>query len=253
MDDSQEMTTPLNRFFTFWWILAGFAVFGLLALIASLFSDSGDDKEYSAIMATRLATQSEVVAAQKKQLEEVKLDLTAGVVALKATKPTASTTAVPGSPTHQNMMAEMAAKAAADAAAAASPDAQKLTVHTTNPTAGEPPMQFKETELTAEAGKPIELNFLNVDTLLVTGHNIVICKPGTRDAVAALAMSMAADPEFVKTGYVPTDDDVIAASKLLTPGQSEVVKFTLTEPGDYPYVCTFPGHSFLMKGVLKVK
>jgi azurin len=25
-----------------------------------------------------------------------------------------------------------------------------------------------------------------------------------------------------------------------------------TEPGDYPFVCTFPGHHLLMRGVVKV-
>ena len=43
MDNSQEMTTPLNRFFTFWWILAGFAVFGVLALVAYLVSGGSND------------------------------------------------------------------------------------------------------------------------------------------------------------------------------------------------------------------
>lgn len=253
MDDSQEITTPLNRFFAFWWILAGFAVFGILAIIVNLLGGKKDDPEYAASMTTRLATQAEVVDAQTKVLAETKVDFAAGIAALDGVKPSASKVAVPGSPTHDKMMAEMAKKAAADAAAKANPDAQKLTVNTTDPAKGEPPLQYKEKELTAEAGKPIELSFNNIDTLMVTGHNLLVCKPGTLDTIAAAAMAGAADPEFAKAGYVPVSDDVLAASKLLTPGQSEVLKFTLTEPGDYPYVCTFPGHSAIMKGVIKVK
>ena len=54
MDNDQELTTPLDRFFTFWWILAGFAVFGLLALIAYLLSGKETDSVYEARMAERL-------------------------------------------------------------------------------------------------------------------------------------------------------------------------------------------------------
>jgi azurin len=39
---------------------------------------------------------------------------------------------------------------------------------------------------------------------------------------------------------------------MLDHGQSEVISFTAPEPGDYPYVCTFPGHAQLMRGVMKV-
>ena len=257
MDNSQEMTTPLNRFFTFWWILAGFALFGLLALVAYSFTGGGkEDAAYVKRSGERLAIKEEVDGAQDAKLAEVKLDLAAGVAALGTTKPTPSTTAVPGSPTHDKMMAEMAAKmkaeeeakAAAEAAAGGDEkkDVQKLTVHSTNPGKGEPLMQFAEKEITAVAGKPIELTFRNPDPVLVTGHNLIVCKPGTLDAVAKAGATL---PD---KDYVPDSDDVIAASKLLKPGQSDVLKFTIAEPGDYPYVCTFPGHSLLMRGVLKV-
>ena len=55
-----------------------------------------------------------------------------------------------------------------------------------------------------------------------------------------------------ETEYIPKTDDIIAHTKLLYFGQSEVVKIDALEPGDYPYVCTFPGHFLNMKGVLTV-
>jgi plastocyanin len=223
MDDSQEMTTPLNRFFTFWWILAGFAVFGLLALIAYVFGGKDEDVAYKESMAARLATKGEVVAAQATQLSEVKFDIAAGVAALSSQAVAASDKAVPGSPTHDKLMAEMAAKMEAEAAANSDASAVKLTLTATNSAKGEPPLQYVEKELTVSAGAAVELTFVNPDVQM---HNVVLCKIGKSDGIAALAMAMAADPQAMAKGYIPESDDILASSKLLTVGQQEVVKFT---------------------------
>jgi azurin len=47
--------------------------------------------------------------------------------------------------------------------------------------------------------------------------------------------------------------DVLAATPMINPGG----KYTLlvkvpNVPGDYPYICTFPGHWRIMKGILRV-
>ena len=94
------------------------------------------------------------------------------------------------------------------------------------------------------------LTFENPDVLQ---HNLVFTKIGKKEAVGALADAMLIDPEALKKHYVPTSDDIIASSKLVNPSQSEVIEFTVPkEPGDYPYICTFPGHWRLMNGTLKV-
>lgn len=245
MDNDQELTTPLDRFFTFWWILAGFAVFGLLALIAYLLSGKETDSVYEARMAERLTAKQTMVAAQTERLAEVKLDLAAGAKALSDKKVVASTTAVPGSPTHAKMMAEMAAKSEAPGA---------LVVNSTISTAlkpGELPLTYVEKELTAVAGSEITITFNNPDAIQ---HNLVLCKPGTADAVAALATEMMTkDAAGAMTkGFIPESDDIIIATKLLNGGESDTLKFTApAEPGDYPYICTFPGHA-MMRGVLKL-
>ncbi|HRE82401.1 MAG TPA: plastocyanin/azurin family copper-binding protein, partial [Opitutaceae bacterium] len=48
---------------------------------------------------------------------------------------------------------------------------------------------------------------------------------------------------------------VVAHTKLLGPKQSDEITFKVpSEPGDYPYVCSFPAHAMAgMKGVLVVK
>jgi len=48
-------------------------------------------------------------------------------------------------------------------------------------------------------------------------------------------------------------EDVIAATKLLGPGENETLTFTAPEPGDYQLVCSFPGHFAMMRGIMVVK
>ena len=110
-------------------------------------------------------------------------------------------------------------------------------------------MKYDTPKLTVKAGKKIKLTFANPDFL---PHNIVLVKPGKLEAVAQAAVALGA--EGFKTGFVPKTDDVIWASKLIDHGKEQVIEFTApAKPGDYPYVCTFPGHHILMRGVLTVK
>jgi azurin len=84
------------------------------------------------------------------------------------------------------------------------------------------------------------------------GHNWILLKAGS-DPVA---FSQAAAPE-VASGYIPAklEDKIIAHINLLGPGESgEVVFNAPTEPGDYPFLCSFPAHCIVgMKGALTVK
>ena len=116
--------------------------------------------------------------------------------------------------------------------------------------AGNPPgtMKFTKSEFKAKVGK-IELNFKNPDVLQ---HNILILKPGTKDKVGAMADAMLTDPEALKKHYVPDSKDIISSSKLVNPGGSEKIIFSIDKPRDYPIICTFPGHWRLMNAVLKV-
>jgi putative heme-binding domain-containing protein len=64
---------------------------------------------------------------------------------------------------------------------------------------------------------------------------------------------MSASPDAWSKAFVPDTDEVLHASKLLQPGESQTLAFAApAEPGDYPYVCTFPGHWMRMNGILRV-
>ena len=48
--------------------------------------------------------------------------------------------------------------------------------------------------------------------------------------------------------------NVLVASRLLNAGESTVVAFDApAEPGEYPFVCSFPGHWATMRGVLRIE
>ncbi len=112
-------------------------------------------------------------------------------------------------------------------------------------------MRYDVTRLVVEAGKPFEIIFENSDFM---PHNLVITKPGTRDAIANDAATM--KPEELDSkgrGYLPKSDAVIAATRLLDADQRETLKVTApSSEGVYEIVCTYPGHAMLMRGTLIV-
>jgi azurin len=111
-------------------------------------------------------------------------------------------------------------------------------------------MKFDQQLITAKAGTTIEIILDNPDFMQ---HNFVLIKPGTSNQVGAAADKLAQNADGAKLQYVPQMPEVLKATPLVNPGQ----KFTLTlkvpdRPGDYPYLCTFPGHWRIMNGVLRV-
>ena len=109
-------------------------------------------------------------------------------------------------------------------------------------------MKYDTTKLTVKAGKKIKLTFANPDFL---PHNIVLVNPAKPRPKPPLPSPWA--PKASKP-VVPPSSDVIWASKLIDHGKEQVIEFTaLSKPGEYPYVCTFPGHAMMMRGVLTVK
>ena len=109
-------------------------------------------------------------------------------------------------------------------------------------------MRYDVKRLAVKAGKKIRLTFANPDFM---PHNIVMTKPGTADAVASAAVALGA--QGFELNYVPESADIIWASKLVDHGEEEVIEFTApTEPGIYPYICTFPGHAIMMNGEIVV-
>jgi azurin len=110
-------------------------------------------------------------------------------------------------------------------------------------------------EFTVKPGQKVKLKLINpADSVTRQPHNVLIVKPGKKDVVGMAANAGMADPAFLTTKQaVPDSPEILHASKLVQPGEEDVVEFTAPEePGDYPYICTYPGHWAIMNGVMKV-
>ena len=112
-----------------------------------------------------------------------------------------------------------------------------------------PGLKFDTTLLTVKAGAHVRLVFRNSDDML---HNFVLCAPGRGESVGLAAMALGLDG--TAKNHVPDSDDVLFHTALTLPGASDTIYFNApTKPGDYDYLCSFPGHAALMKGVLRVE
>ena len=110
-------------------------------------------------------------------------------------------------------------------------------------------MKYDLAEFTVQAGKAVKLIFSNPDFM---PHNVVMVNPGKADEVGQAAINLGAAGFDV--AFVPKSKEILWASKLIDHKQEEVIDFKApVKPGNYQYVCTFPGHHFVMRGVMKVK
>ena len=110
-------------------------------------------------------------------------------------------------------------------------------------------MKFDKTSFTVKSGEEITLNFTNAGVLPLEtmGHNVVVLEKGADVQTFATASAKAKETNYISDLYIT---DIIAQTKLLGPGESETIKFTLKEPGEYTFICTFPGHWIQMKGII---
>ena len=120
--------------------------------------------------------------------------------------------------------------------------------------AGTDMMKYDVVTFEVKAGSKVKVTLKNVGKLpkIAMGHNLVLLKSGiTALAFGQKALVAGAGP----TNPVPeaVKGDVIAHTKLLGPGESDSIVFTAPAPGEYEYVCTFPGHFALMRGKMTSK
>ncbi len=119
---------------------------------------------------------------------------------------------------------------------------------------GNDQMQYNIKLFEVTAGQKVVLSFKHIGQLpaLAMGHNLVILKTGTVVPTFATKCAPAKD-----TGYIPQDEEskkeMVAHTKMLGGGESDEITFTAPAPGDYPFICSFPGHFAIMQGVMKVK
>ena len=117
-------------------------------------------------------------------------------------------------------------------------------------------MKYDLTAFEVKPGQKVIVTFKNVGTTpkFSMGHNFVLLDRSVNAGNVQTFLDKASTE--ASHDYVPPDaKEVLAHSKLLGPGESETVTFNAPfVPGEYLYLCSFPGHySQGTKGFMTVK
>lgn len=114
-------------------------------------------------------------------------------------------------------------------------------------------MKFSVTNIEAQPGEEITIKLTTKSQLpkAAMAHNVVVIDKDANVDEIAMASIQARDNEYVAPEY---DEEIVAATGLAGAGETVEVTFTVPEePGEYPYICSFPGHYQAgMVGVLTV-
>lgn len=108
-------------------------------------------------------------------------------------------------------------------------------------------MQYDKNEIRVKAGQQVTITLRHIGKmdLKVMGHNFVLLKQGVEIPAFSVEAANAGEPE----DWIPNNGaSVIAHTKMIGGGQSTTVTFPAPAAGTYDFICSFPGHSGLMKG-----
>ena len=112
-------------------------------------------------------------------------------------------------------------------------------------------MKFDKSRLEAKAGERVAIILTNNDPDGLM-HNLAVIKPGTRQQV--LEATIALGSKAIEKNFIPDVPAVLGSTPQLAPGRRFTLYLTLPEaPGNYEFICTYPGHGQLMWGTLLVK
>jgi azurin len=109
-------------------------------------------------------------------------------------------------------------------------------------------LAFTPSELSCPAGAKVRLSFHHAGKRVMQQHNWVLVVPGATSAIEQAAMAAGA-----ARGWLPREDKrILAATPMCNPGETETVEFVAPSAGNYPFICSYPGHGAEMHGVLHV-
>jgi len=115
-------------------------------------------------------------------------------------------------------------------------------------------MKFDVTSIEAKPGETLKIVLTTVSRIpkQAMSHNVVFLQKDVDVKAFVNASAKARDHQYIAPEL---KDQVLATTDLAGGGETVEVIFTVPEtPGDYEYVCSFPGHFYGgMKGILTVK
>ncbi|PSQ94859.1 MAG: auracyanin [Bacteroidetes bacterium SW_11_64_17] len=114
-------------------------------------------------------------------------------------------------------------------------------------------MKYKEAEFAVPADTEIKLVFENTATSPSMQHNVLLLNEAPSQSIFK-EVGQAGVKAGANEDYVPDHEAVLAATPISKPGETVSVTFTTpSEPGEYGYVCTYPGHWAMMQGTMIVE
>jgi azurin len=115
-------------------------------------------------------------------------------------------------------------------------------------------MKFSVTNIEAKPGEQLRVRLMTKGAMpkIAMAHNFVLMQKSANLIKFITASATAREQDFIAPDM---KDQVIAATGLAGAGETVEVTFKApAAPGEYPYVCSFPGHFQAgMRGVLTVK
>lgn len=136
---------------------------------------------------------------------------------------------------------------ATDSAATEAAPAEAVSPEALVTISGGDDMKFDLTEIKVKEGQTVKLTLKHVGKTPVTamGHNFVLLVAGANLENFATEAIKAKDTDYIPQSMV---NDVIAHTKTIGGGESTEIEFPAPAKGTYDFLCSFPGHSAMMKG-----
>jgi azurin len=113
-------------------------------------------------------------------------------------------------------------------------------------------MQYSDTLFKVKASEKVKLTFRNIGKMPKNsmGHNFVLLAQGTDFTNFATEAMKARDNDYIPEQL---SSSIIAHTRLVGPGETDEIAFSVPNKGIYDFLCSFPGHYGTMRGKLVVE
>ena len=107
-------------------------------------------------------------------------------------------------------------------------------------------MQFNKKEIKVVASEKVKITLKHIGKMdkNVMGHNFVLLKQGVNVIAFSNKAAGSRSNDYIPEGT----QDIIVHTKMLSGGETDIIEFDAPLAGTYDFLCSFPGHSGLMKG-----